>query len=70
MLHYDSIAFALLNVSVKQLRPYGSGVEHFLGKEEVVSSSLTMGSTTKNLSSMDINSTMVYYLCPYRLILT
>ena len=27
--------------------PYGSGVEHFLGKEEVVSSSLTMGPTER-----------------------
>lgn len=33
------------NTFKRYYRPYGSGVEHFLGKEEVVSSSLTMGST-------------------------
>lgn len=36
--------------------PYGSGVEHFLGKEEVVSSSLTMGSTLHDGMDKSITS--------------
>ena len=46
--------------------PYGSGVEHFLGKEEVVSSSLTMGSR-RQPDDMDKCVVPVLYSCPYRL---
>ena len=57
-------------IIILKLSPYGSGVEHFLGKEEVVSSSLTMGSRINRPNDMDKCVVVVLFSCPYRLILT
>ncbi len=44
--------FIIVTINIGLISPRSSGVEHFLGKEEVVSSSLIVGSTEEETTKV------------------